>query len=218
MPQVLSGASIAWRERPPWAGVHHLTVVASAFLLQASPPTMSAEGVHLRTFDRRHVGLLVRASHDPEIVRWTFIPPDLDQAGATALAERWLSRAADGRLRQYVVSGGSRPAVGLVSLVLQDPADAWLADVVYWLLPEGRHRGLVTGAVRLLLRWAFEQGGVRRVALYTKEGNLSSDRVAERSGFRYTGTVQRQRGEQELTLRRWLLDPAEHAFQPYAGH
>jgi RimJ/RimL family protein N-acetyltransferase len=178
---------------------------------------MSAEGVHMRRFSRRHVGLLVKASHDAEIVRWTFIPPDLDDAGGTALAERWLSRTADGRLRQYVISAGqSRRAVGLVSLVLQDPADAWLADVVYWLLPQGRHRGLVTRAVRLVLNWAFERGGVRRAALYTREGNLPSERVAERSGFRHTGTVHRQRGEQELMLRRWLLDPAEHAARPDA--
>src|ERR1700730_2496278 len=178
---------------------------------------MSAEGVRLRKFSRRHVGLLVKASHDAEIVRWTFIPPDLDNAGAAALAERWLSRAADGRLRQYVISAGeSTPAEGLVSLVLQDRDDAWLADVVYWLLAQGRRRGLVTRSVRLMLNWAFERGGVRRAALYTKEGNVPSDRVAERSGFRYIGTVHRQRGEQQLMLRRWLLDPAEDAAPPDA--
>ena len=58
------------------------------------------------------------------------MPPDLDKAGAVDLAQRWQSRAADGRLRQYVISSQqSSPAVGLVSLVLQDPADAWLADI-----------------------------------------------------------------------------------------
>jgi RimJ/RimL family protein N-acetyltransferase len=190
-------------------------VVASAFRLEASPPTLAAEGVFLRRLSRGHVGLLVEASHDPEIVRWTFLPPDLDEAGATALAERWLSRAAEGRLRQYVISSArSEPAVGLVSLVLQDSEDPRLADVVYWLLPEGRHRGLVTQAVRLLLQWAFEQSSVARVALYTKEGNQPSERVAQRSGFRNSGTVQRERGGQALTLRRWLLESEPNSDVP----
>ena len=167
---------------------------------------MSAEGIYLRRLNRRHVGLLIRASHDPEIVRWTFMPPDLDRAAAAALSERWRSLAASGRIRQYVISSQqSKPAIGLVSLVLQDPVDAWLADIVYWLLPEGRQRGLVTLAVRLVLKWAFEESEVRRVALYTMEGNRPSERVAMRCGFRYTETVQRMRGEHAFALRRWLL-------------
>jgi RimJ/RimL family protein N-acetyltransferase len=180
---------------------------------------MSAEGVYLRKFSRRHAGLFVKASRDPEIVRWTFIHPDLDSSAALTVAERWLSREAEGRLRPYVICPQrSRPAVGLVSLALQDPDDARLADIFYWVLPEGRGRGLVTGAVRLMLNWAFEESGIPRVALYTREGNRLSERVAERCGFRYTGTVQRQRGEQVFMLRRWLLERGEHGMQPGAGH
>jgi RimJ/RimL family protein N-acetyltransferase len=180
---------------------------------------MSAEGVHLRKLNRRHVALLIKASHDPEIVRWTFMPPDFDMAGAVKLAERWRSRAADGRLRQYVVSSQqSSPAVGLVSLVLQDPADPWLADIAYWLLPRGRHRGLVTRAVRVLLKWAFEQSDVRRVALYTKEGNEPSERVALRCGFRFIETIRRERSDQVLVLRRWLLEGGEHQAPMDSGH
>ena len=161
----------------------------------------------------------MRASRDPEIVRWTFMPPDLDKAGAVDLAQRWQSRAADGRLRQYVIScQQSSPAVGLVSLVLQDPADAWLADIAYWLLPDGRQQGLVTRAVRLLLRWAFDESDVRRVALYTKEGNEPSERVALRCGFRFTETIQRERGDQVLMLRRWLLEVGEHQSRAHAGN
>jgi RimJ/RimL family protein N-acetyltransferase len=172
---------------------------------------MSGDGIHLQTISGQHFGLLIKASRDPEIVRWTFIPPDLDNAGAIAVLERWRSRAADGRRREYVISSQqSMPAVGLVSLILQDPADPWVADITYWLLPEGRQRGLATRAVRLVLRWAFEESDVRRVALYTKEGNRPSEGVALRCGFSNTGTIQRERGEQVLTLRRWLLARGEH--------
>lgn len=191
-----------------------LSEVAASFRFPAAPATVSGEGVHLRRFNRRHLRLLVRASHDPEIVRWTFIPSHLDSATADALFERWRVQMAEGRLRPYVISAGpSRPAMGLVSLVLQDHEDPALADIFYWLLPEGRGRGLVSRAVRLLLDWGFEQGGVPRVALYTKEGNLRSDRVAERSGFRDTGIIRRHRRDQTYVLRRWLLDAGQHASQ-----
>jgi [ribosomal protein S5]-alanine N-acetyltransferase len=194
-------------------------VEESSFRLRAAPPALTAEGLHLRTFSRSDAGLLVRASGDAEIVRWTFIPPNLDEAGAIALAERWLSRAADGQLRQYVISAqSSQPPVGMVSLVLQDPDDDRLADIAYWLLPEGRGRGLVSGSVRLVLQWAIEQSEVRRVALYTKEGNQRSERVAQRGGFSYTGTVRRQRGERVLWVRRWLFEPDRHGRSERERH
>ena len=104
-----------------------------------------------------------------------------------------------------------------MSLVLQDPADTWLADIAYWLLPDGRQRGLVTRAVRLLLKWAFDESDVRRVALYTKEGNEASERVALRCGFRFTETIQRERGAQVLVLRRWLLEGGEHQSRADSG-
>jgi len=193
--------------------------VASAFRLQVSPATLSATGVNLRIFGRQDARLLASASHDAEIVRWTFIPPNLDRANAAALAERWLSRTDEGRLRPYVISAPPADrAMGLVGLALQDPADAWLADIFYWLLPEGRGRGLATHAVRLLLNWGFEESGVHRVALYTKEGNIASERVAERCGFRYTGTVERQQGDALLRLRRWLLDSRHRATEPHVTH
>jgi RimJ/RimL family protein N-acetyltransferase len=170
--------------------VHYLTLDGIRLPPPTLPQTLSAEGVNLRIFGRQDAGLLAKASEDAEIVRWTFIPPDLDRAAADALTERWLARAAEGRLRPYVISAApSRPAVGLVSLALQDPTDAWLADVFYWLLPEGRRLGLASRAVRLLLKWGFEEGGVPRVALYTKEGNVLSERVAERCGFTTRGPL-----------------------------
>jgi hypothetical protein len=73
------------------------------------------------------------------------------------------------------------------------PASWGSAWGFYWLLPEGRGRGLATHAVRLLVNWGFDESGVHRVALYTKEGNIASERVAERCGFRYTGTVERHK-------------------------
>jgi RimJ/RimL family protein N-acetyltransferase len=176
------------------------------FQLQESPLAMSAEGIHLRRLGPKDVGLLVDASGDTEIVRWTFIPPDLDDASALSLIDRWQTRMSEGRLRQYVISSHqSMPPVGLVSLALQDPTDAWLADVAYWLLPAGRLQGLATRAVKLVLNWAFNHSELRRAALYTMEGNRASEQVAIRCGFRDTGTTLRKRGDQELLLRRWFL-------------
>jgi RimJ/RimL family protein N-acetyltransferase len=113
----------------------------------------------------------------------------------------------EGRFHRYVISAPpDAPSAGQVLIVLQDD-DPRCADIVYWLLQEARGRGLVTRAVRLLIRWAFDEAGVSKLALYTKVGNDRSDRVAERCGFHFEGTVVQTRGGREFTLRRWTLSP-----------
>jgi len=149
--------------------------------------------------------LLVSGSRDPEVVRWTFMPPRLDTAGAAQMLDRWQSLIRDGRARQYVVAAASEPStpVGLASLILQDTEDPSCVDVAYWLLPAGRGRGLMTHAVRLLLGWAFDVAGCTCAALHTKEGNTASEAVARRSGFSEVGRRTWNHDGRRIHLRRW---------------
>jgi ribosomal-protein-alanine N-acetyltransferase len=139
------------------------------YRLPDSPAVLSADGVHLRRFAENDVALLLAATRDPEIVRWTFIPADLDERRARLLVQRGLVMEGEGRFHRYVISASpDAPSAGQVVIVLQDDDDPRCADIVYWLLPEARGRGLVTRAVRLLIRWAFDEAGVSKLALYTR--------------------------------------------------
>jgi len=179
-----------------------------AFRFPPGPEAISSEAVFLRTPTTDDAALLVEASHDPEIIRWTRMRPNLDDAAAAALLVRWRALAVDGLLRQYVVARSSADApVGLTSLILQDADDPWCADVVYWLLPRGRHLGLITGAVTVLLQWAIEETTLRRAVLYTLEGNAPSERVAKRCHFRLDGLVDDACEGRPLRLNRWAFQP-----------
>ena len=57
------------------------------------------------------------------------------------------------------------------------------AGVGYWLTSAARGRGVVTHAVRLIARWAFEDLGVARLELTCGPDNHASQRVAARCGF-----------------------------------
>jgi len=188
----------------------------ATFRFPPGPATLAGDGVFLRRSATSHVDLLIEASHDAEIIRWTRMRENLDRATARVLLDRWQGRVKDGSLRQYVISRDTKDApVGLASLILQDAADPWSADVVYWLLPRGRRLGLVTGAVRLLLRWAFETTPLRRAVLYTLEGNQPSERVAQRCGFRFDRLVDDTREERILRLNRWELGSGRHNYEGF---
>ena len=175
------------------------------FRLPPAPAVLADDVVHLRLLTTDDVDLLLRGSHDAEVVRWTFVPPQLDRDAALALLSRWDAAARDGRLRQYAIAAAAQPkvAVGLVSLILQDADDPGAVDVAYWLLPVGRGRGLVTHAVQLGLGWAFAVAGCGRAVLHTMEGNVASEAVARRCGFDSAGRRTWHYGGRRFDLRRW---------------
>lgn len=60
-------------------------------------------------------------------------------------------------------------------------------DLAYWISPDTEGRGYVSEAVRIVVAFAFDHLGARRVAIYCDPRNERSARVAERAGFAYEG-------------------------------
>ncbi len=58
------------------------------------------------------------------------------------------------------------------------------AEVGYWLAREARGTGHAVRALGLICRWGFETLGLERIELLAATGNVPSQQVAERAGFR----------------------------------
>jgi ribosomal-protein-alanine N-acetyltransferase len=122
-------------------------------------------------------------SRDDEVFRWTTERRDLTVAEAEDAI-----RLANKRLDALCLAIAGSPRgdlLGNIALELRvdDPTSA---EIMYWLASEARGRGLATRAVVLLSAWAFGHLGLKRVLLKTRAGNLASQRVAGRAGFRRT--------------------------------
>ena len=65
-------------------------------------------------------------------------------------------------------------------------------EIVRWLLggppqPPERGQGYATRTVRLVAAWVFDDLGLGRLQARTSQGNLASEHVLERVGFRREG-------------------------------
>jgi len=65
-----------------------------------------------------------------------------------------------------------------------------LAELGYWIAQPLWGKGLMTEAATLATRWAFETLGLHKVNVMCLDGNIGSQRVIEKVGFRFVGRAE----------------------------
>jgi [ribosomal protein S5]-alanine N-acetyltransferase len=155
----------------------------SSFLRDALSAAMTDGEIALRPFADSDAEMLERVRTDETIGRWMSVLP--------RPAEDFLRWAAEGRSEGSILffaicdAGEDEPRGGVATSADPDLR----AGMGYWLLPEGRGRGLATRALRLLSTNVLEQTACQRCELWVDADNVASRRVAERAGYRYEGLL-----------------------------
>ena len=111
-----------------------------------------------------------------------------DRRGALAALHSWSDQWQEGQGAAWAICDPGRRIVGSVRFGLIDP-EIGTGSVGYWLLPEGRGRGLASGALRTATRVVFDRLGWHRVELYHAVENERSCGVAKRSGYSAEGVM-----------------------------
>src|ERR671936_156372 len=115
---------------------------------------------------------------DPEISRWTRVPFPYAEEHARIWIEQTIRDWDDRRQAAFAVTDAATgEVVGAIGLRLYEDY-ALQASIGYWVAKEARGRGVATGALRLVSRWALRELGLPRVQL-----------VTERAGFRREGLL-----------------------------
>lgn len=157
-------------------------------------PVLEDGHVRLRAMTEEDFPALVESGSDPEAVRWTSIPSpyDLDVAREfLALhATGWAETSGTKHWAIELLPRDGAPGVpfaGVIDLRPGDrPGEAW--ETGYSLHPAARGHGVMSAALRMAARWAFEHGAP---SLYwmAARGNFASWRVAHACGFTHHGTL-----------------------------
>lgn len=153
-------------------------------------PGLTDGHVVLRAHHRDDLARVVEQCTDPATVRWTTVPapygPDEARAFLAVVEAAWNE---PGGHRYWAVADAADPARRFLGTVdLRPFARGDVAEVGFALHPEGRGRGLMAAAVRLVAQWWFDEGG-SRVHWQAERGNFASWRVAWACGFTHHGTL-----------------------------
>jgi [ribosomal protein S5]-alanine N-acetyltransferase len=124
---------------------------------------------------------------DPEISCWTRVPFPYTEEHARIWIEQTIRDWDDRRHAAFAVTDGGE-VVGAIGLRFHEDY-ALQGSIGYWVAKAARGRGIATGALRLVARWALRELGLPRVQLVTDPENVPSQLVAERAGFRREGLL-----------------------------
>lgn len=146
----------------------------------------------VRPWRDQDVAVLLAAGRDPLISCYRYSLP-----GTPDAARHWVALTETDRIRgtrlELAVQENGLP-VGSVSLTDFEHDNAM---VRYWLLPEGRGRGLATTAVSLLATWGFATLGIGRLAAFVEVENTASRAVLERARFVCEGRLRQHMADRD---------------------
>ena len=96
----------------------------------------------------------------------------------------------EGRAFDFAIRRDADPDhhLGNVSVWFVSRANA-VGEVGYWVRTDATRTGVCTEAVARILRFGFEDLSMHRIVLRIAVGNVASERVAEKLGFRFEGTL-----------------------------
>jgi ribosomal-protein-alanine N-acetyltransferase len=130
---------------------------------------------------------------DAEFHRHVSTEPPASPDVAREMVKGWLALAAEKRRPFWVmVAKESNQVVGTISINVLDLTNH-CGQLGYEVAREQWGKGIATEAVRAVLSYGFGTMGLNRIAAYCWDGNVASQRVMEKAGMRYEGTLRQVR-------------------------
>lgn len=158
----------------------------------AESTVLESERLRMRPFNDHDIPRLVEACSDPLARRFlAHFPQPYTSAVARAYLDDCLWQAATGAKATWAIADRETDELlGNIAVMDMLGVNGDAGEVGYWLHPDGRGRGLMTEATRMVVEHAFDPDGLdrRRLTLYAAADNAPSNAVAKAAGFTYYGT------------------------------
>jgi RimJ/RimL family protein N-acetyltransferase len=152
------------------------------------PPRMGPD-IRLVPFGELHLEAYARILDDPEIQRFTTVPPPPHDDYPRTWLRRYEQGRADGTREAFAILDGADGSYLGTAVAFGIDRETSTAELGYVVAPKARGRGVATEALRRLTRWAFEALGTYRIELVINVDNEASKRVAQKCGYTFEGTL-----------------------------
>jgi len=147
-----------------------------------------AVSLRLVPLAEEHLDDVAALLDDPDVLRFTRVPDPPPPDFARRWLERYEQGRRDGTREAFAAVDDSGRFLGL-ALAPEIDREGRELELGYLVAPGARGRGVATGILAELTRWALEQLGALRIYLIVDVENRASSRVAERCGYVREGVM-----------------------------
>ena len=106
-------------------------------------------------------------------------------------AENWLMQACNQHTETNFAIANNFELIGAIGINLQEDVNRFSAEIGYWLGESFWGKGIVTDAVKIFTRYAFENFDLNRIFANVFEGNIASEKVLLKAGYKKEGTLKK---------------------------
>lgn len=155
-------------------------------------PALSTARLSLRAPTLKDAAAFHALMSIPDMTRFSNWPNSPTKAQIER-AVRWMSKVyASGKGCAWIIE--DRRSKRLAGALRYNSIDKkWrCGEIGYELHPDFWGKGLMTEAVTVVVTCGHETFGLNRIEAWTLPGNAASDRVLEKCGFRYEGTLRQK--------------------------
>jgi len=122
------------------------------------------------------------------------------------------------KLRSFEFAIADARDDGFLGTLMIHSCDWWnrRAEVGFWVVPWARGRGVLSGALTLVLDWAFGELRLERMELTALTDNAAVAQIARRFGFTHEGTMRKRNLERgvRVDLELWGVLRDERRYRP----
>jgi [ribosomal protein S5]-alanine N-acetyltransferase len=152
-------------------------------------PVLETERLILRRLELRDAPQVQKYAGSPEVEDTTLnIPHPYPNGAAEEFIQRTWENAAKGESYTFAITRkGVDELMGVIGMHLETKHDK--AEIGYWLGKPHWGQGIMTEAVKAILRFGFKQVGLNRIYAAHFTRNPASGRVMQKAGMRYEGIL-----------------------------
>ena len=151
---------------------------------------LGSETLSLRPLERGDAEMLWPDLSNPEISRYMAWEAHTDPAQTAEFLEGEVRRRESGKGVTWAIfrDGEFCGIVSIIGVTRRHRALTYdRGELAYWLSPRRQGQGIMSEALRLVMRYCFEEMGLHKVCVSHFAVNDASRRVIERAGFRFVG-------------------------------
>lgn len=151
---------------------------------------LDTERLRLRPISLDELEDVFENTRDPEISKYMSWDPHTDIEQTRAFIERLTQEIADEKTYTWSIFMDNEfcGIVSLLAITRQHRALTYnRAELAYWVSQKHQRKGIMTEACTEVVAYAFAEMGLRRLVVSHVSGNLASENLIKRLGFRYIG-------------------------------